>query len=168
MDEGNHPDEIKLLLRAVDEGFNQTAWHGPNLRGSLRGVSAAQAAWRPAAGRHNIWELAVHAAYWKYVVRRALEGGKRGGFSEDGSNWFRRGDVANEKALRHDLLLLEKEHGRLREAVARVDAAQLYHRRSAKKWTVLDQILGVAFHDIYHAGQIRLLRRMLEGRGKKL
>lgn len=158
--------EMAILLRAIDEGFDQAAWHGPNLRGSLRGLTAAQAAWRPAPDRHNIWEVAVHAAYWKYVVRRTLQGGKRGGFSEDGSNWFRRGDIISEKVWRKDLLLLENEHRLLRAAVAEVDPAKLQHRGSTKKWILADHIVGIAFHDIYHAGQIRLLRRMQQGRAK--
>lgn len=158
--------EIQFLLRSIDEGFDRAAWHGPNLRGSLRGVTAAQAAWRPAPGRHNIWELALHAAYWKYVVRRTLQGGKRGGFAEDGSNWFLRGDTVSERAWRKDLALLEQEHRLLREAVATVDPARLHRRESSKKWLVADQIIGVAFHDIYHAGQIRLLRRLQQGHPK--
>jgi len=55
---------VQLLLRALDTAYDHSSWHGPILRGSLRGVSAEEAAWRPAPGRHNIWELAVHAAYW--------------------------------------------------------------------------------------------------------
>ena len=77
-----------LLLQIIDSGYNRKAWHGPNLRQSLRGVSAEDAAWRPAPGRHNIWEIAVHAAYWKYVVRRRLRGDLRGSFACEGSNWF--------------------------------------------------------------------------------
>ncbi len=69
-----------LLLALLAEGFERKTWHGPNLKQSLNGVSAKQAAWRPARNRHNIWELAVHSAYWKYAVRRVLEGGKRGSF----------------------------------------------------------------------------------------
>ena len=156
--------EVQFLLRSIDEGFDHTAWHGPNLRGSLRGVTATQATWRPSPGRHNIWELAVHAAYWKYVVRRVLDGGKRGGFIEEGSNWFHRGAAASEKAWRNDLAMLEREHRLLRAAIAGVDPARLYRRESSKKWLVIEQIRGAAFHDIYHAGQIRLLRRMQQGR----
>src|SRR5512142_143685 len=90
MKKGKLSQEIRLLLRAIDEGFDHAAWHGPNLKGSLRGVTAAQAAWRPAPGRHNIWEIVVHAAYWKYAVRRRLTGDERGSFPEKGSNWFER------------------------------------------------------------------------------
>ena len=68
----------QLILTLLDEAYEERTWHGPNLRQSLRGVSARQAARRPAPGRHNIWELAVHAAYWKYAVRRRLTGEKQG------------------------------------------------------------------------------------------
>ena len=67
---------VRLLLAAIDEAYERKAWHGTNLRGALRGVTARQAAWRPAAGRHNLWEIALHAAYWKYAVRRRLTGEK--------------------------------------------------------------------------------------------
>src|SRR5262245_25706047 len=80
--------EIDLLLGLLDEAFDKKAWHGPNLRGALRRVGAAEAARRPGRGRHNVWELAVHAAYWKYAVRRRLTGEKRGSFALPGSNWF--------------------------------------------------------------------------------
>src|SRR5271157_5077262 len=89
-----------LLLDILEQGYMPKAWHGPNLRQSLRGVSAEAAAWRPAPGRHNIWEIAVHAAYWKYVVRRRLCGGKRGSFILKGSNWFLRPEELSEKAWR--------------------------------------------------------------------
>lgn len=73
--------EIRLLLALLDEGFDRAAWHGPNLRGALRGLTAAHAAQRPAPGRHCIWEIALHCAYWKYAVCRRLTGeGARGSF----------------------------------------------------------------------------------------
>src|SRR5205807_1876418 len=68
-----HP-QIEVLLDAIDLAFDHRAWHGPNLRGSIRGVTSREAAWRPGSGRHNIWELVVHAAYWKYAARRRLRG----------------------------------------------------------------------------------------------
>ncbi len=61
---------IALLLQLIDQGFNRQSWHGPNLRGSIRTVTPAVAAWRPDASRHSIAEQVVYAAYWKYVIRR--------------------------------------------------------------------------------------------------
>jgi hypothetical protein len=145
-----------LVLSLLDEGYSRKTWHGPNLRQSLKGVSARQAAWRPAPGRHNIWELALHSAYWKYAVRRRIEGGKRGSFILKGSNFFPRPEKgkATEAAWRADLALLEREHKDLEVAIRRV-----LKTPRAKK--LLPSLYGVALHDIYHAGQIRLIRRLM-------
>lgn len=145
----------QLLLDILEEGYWKKAWHGPNLKQSLRGVTAKQAAWRPAAKRHNIWEETLHAAYWKYDVRRILEGGKSGSFVLKGSNFFSRPEKgkATETAWKSDREILESEHEQLREAVRKA-----LRGSSAEKTARL--IYGVAFHDIYHAGQIRLLRRL--------
>ena len=146
----------ELVLRLIDEAYKKKTWHGPNLTQAIRGVNAEQAAWRPAPGRHNIWEETLHAAYWKYAVRRRIEGGKRGAFALKGSNFFARPEKgkASEAAWRADKELLEREHEALRAAVGSV----LETPRGAK---LLPHIYGVAFHDVYHAGQIRLLRRLM-------
>ncbi|HEY0351427.1 MAG TPA: DinB family protein, partial [Gemmatimonadales bacterium] len=65
---------IDLLLEMLDQAYNQKGWHGTTLRGALRGLTPKDALWRPAPRRHNIWELTLHAAYWKYAVRRRLAG----------------------------------------------------------------------------------------------
>ncbi|MBI4810692.1 MAG: DinB family protein [Ignavibacteriales bacterium] len=101
--------EIKLLLQTIEEAFHKKSWHGTNLRGSIRGLTAKEAAWRPAKDRHNIWEIVVHCAYWKYAVRRRILGEKRGSFPLKGSNWFKRPDgKPNEELWRQDVALLEE------------------------------------------------------------
>jgi len=148
-------DSADLVLALLDEAYEKRTWHGPNLRQSLRGVTAKQAAWRPARGRHNIWEIALHAAYWKYVVRRKIEGGKRGSFALKGSNFFVRPEPGanTEAAWIADKQLLEREHRELRLAIEKLRGTSRWEKLLPKLW-------GVAFHDIYHAGQIRLLRRL--------
>jgi uncharacterized damage-inducible protein DinB len=156
------PAVIALLLEALDEAFEKKSWHGTNLRGSLRRLTAQQAAWRPSPSRHNVWEIAVHAAYWKYAVRRRLTGEKRGSFAIKGSNWFPRPLTATEAAWRKDLALLASEHRLLRDAVARVRPADLGRRKQGTH-TLAALIRGVAAHDLYHAGQIQLLKRLRSG-----
>jgi hypothetical protein len=145
----------RIILALLDEGFSRKTWHGPNLGQSLKGLSARQAAWRPAPGRHNIWEVTLHSAYWKYAVRRRIEGGKRGSFVLKGSNFFVRPEKGNatEKAWKADRELLVKEHQALRLAMQKV-------LRSPRAEKILPMLYGIAFHDVYHAGQIRLLRRL--------
>ena len=154
-----HP-EIKLLLKILDEGYNKKAWHGPNLRGSIRGVPASAAAWRPAPDRHNIWEIVVHVAYWKYAVRRRLRGDKRGSFPLKGSNWFLLPRAPTEEAWGQDLELLAQQHRMLLEAVAEVSQHELHRPALGSKTSNATLIYGIAAHDIYHAGQIQLLKRL--------
>lgn len=151
-----------LLLSLLDQAFDRRAWHGTNLAGSLRGVAVAEALFRPNPHRHNIWELAVHAAYWKYAIRRRLTGEKRGSFRYAGSNFFRRPDErgAIEAAWKDDRTLLRDMHRELRAAVEKMTAADLARLSPKKKWTAAEEIAGIASHDIYHAGQIQLLRRL--------
>jgi uncharacterized damage-inducible protein DinB len=151
--------QVDLLLQILDEGFDRRAWHGPNLRGAIRGVDARRAAWHPGPGRHSIWDLVVHAAYWKYAVRRRLTGEKRGSFALEGSNWFTRPD-ASEAAWRRDVALLVAEHRRLRAVVAGLSDADLSRKATGSPRTQATLIYGVAAHDVYHAGQIQLLKRL--------
>lgn len=155
--------EVTLLLRLIDEAFDKKSWHGPNLRGSIRGLGLDELQWRPAAGRHNIWEIVVHAAYWKYVVRRRLLGEKRGSFALKGSNWFPRPLQATLAAWQEDVALLEDAHAHLREAIARFNAEDLTRKPPGAKTSNLTLLTGVAAHDIYHAGQIQLLKRLARG-----
>ena len=158
------PGARNVLLAAIDQAYDRQSWHGTNLRGSLRGVTAAEAARRPAPGRHNIWELALHAAYWKYTVWRRLTGEKRGSFELDGSNFFERPGglkpAGYDRQWRDDLALLERTHRRLRAAIAALPASRLFRRARGANSTNAFLIQGVAAHDLYHAGQIQLVKRL--------
>ena len=151
---------VASLLAQLDEAFDRRSWHGTNLRGSLRGMTAAGASRRPAPGRHNPWEVAVHAAYWKYAAWRRLTGEKRGSFGRPGSNWFPSPQTPSEVAWRKDLALLSDCHRRLRAAVAGLKDADLGRRAAGGRETVGRLVRGIAAHDLYHAGQIQILKRL--------
>jgi len=151
-----HP-AIAQLLALVDEGFDRAAWHGPTLWSALGGVTARQAAWRPARGRHNIREIALHAAFWKHMVRRRLMGNRRGAFPLAGDDWFA---VDPSRTWRDDRRLLASEHRKLRAVIAAYPARALDTAIDAKRQTAAYSIRGIAAHDLYHAGQIQLLKRL--------
>jgi hypothetical protein len=154
---------VRSLLAQLDEAYDRRSWHGTNLAGSLRGMNAAEAGWRPSPRRHSVWEVAVHAAYWKYAVWRGLAGEKRGSFPRKGSNWFPVPVPPTEARWRADRALLGECHRRLREAVAGLADADLGRRATGKKETVGRLVRGVVAHDLYHAGQIQLLKRLRRG-----
>ncbi|HZI66749.1 MAG TPA: DinB family protein [Thermoanaerobaculia bacterium] len=170
-------EPVALLLRILDEAYEKKAWHGPNLKGTLRGVGVQQAVWRPAPDRHNVWELAVHAAYWKYAGWRRLTGEKRGAFAMKGSNWFvrpepspraspggRGRETSTEEAWRADLALLDEQHRRFRSAVEKIPARRLSALSPGSRHRIDTLVYGIAAHDVYHAGQIQLVKRLYRDR----
>lgn len=157
--------EIALLVRILDESYERKAWHGPNLKGSIRGLTPAQALWRPQAGRHCIAEHVIHAAYWKYAVRRRLDGGARGTFPLRGSNWFAVESLSADEWRRY-VALLDAQHRALRETILNLPAERLTEVPPGAKIPNAMTVSGIASHDVYHAGQIQLLKR-LQGRTRE-
>ena len=158
--------EITQLLAIIDQAYHKPSWHGTNLRGSVRRVTPAQAAWRPGPGRHNIWEIVVHAAYWKYAAARRFTGGTRGSFPLSGSNWFVRpveSAAPVDTSWKADVDLLDAMHEALRAALMRLSAKDLSRTPPGKKVSNFAILSGAAAHDLYHAGQIQLLKRLAPG-----
>lgn len=151
---------ISQLVRQMQESYSQRAWHGVNLRGSVRGLSLEQLCFRPAKNRHNIWEIVVHCAYWKYIVRRRLTGEQQGSFPLKGSNFFVRPQERTLAAWKKDLLLLQEMHTRLVDEVEKIKESDLAKFPNGSKFNNLQTISGIAMHDVYHAGQIQLLKRL--------
>lgn len=146
---------IALLL---DEAFSKAAWHGPNLLGALRGMTVDELLYRPRKDGHNAWELAVHCAYWKYAVRNRLAAGRRNTFPLEGSNFFPRERGLALADWKKDLALLKAEHRTLRATILALDPRTYDHKVLASRHSVRRTALGIAAHDIYHAGQISLLK----------
>jgi hypothetical protein len=152
--------EIKLLLNLIDQAFDKKSWHGTNLRGALKGLTIEQLIWRPQQNRHNIWGITVHCAYWKYVVLRNLVNLPRGSFPRKPSNFPSLPEKQDKKSWQSDLDLLKKYHVDLRDAITALSPSMLNKRPPKSESTYLDLIQGIASHDLYHAGQIQLIKRM--------
>lgn len=153
---------LAAYLAMIDEAFDRKSWHGTTLRGSLREVTPEMAAWRPAPDRHNIHEVVVHAAYWKYAVARRLSGARRGSFVFAGSNWFHRPDEPSAESWKSHLRMLDDYHRQLRAVVEQIDDSQLDERPAGQEQTRAYMVRGIAAHDLYHTGQIQLLKKLYE------
>lgn len=163
------PDgRIKLLLGVLESAYAGPAWHGTTLKGSLRGVTGAEALAGP-RGRKNIWQHALHAAYWKYIVSRALDRGTPA-FERSPSNWpdpargLDGSSGPGEREWSEDRAYLDSLHRALVGIVSVFPAERLEEApQKRKKWRCVDLILGAAQHDLYHTGQVQLLKRLVRG-----
>ncbi len=146
------PDVAEVLLANLEQAYSREGWHGPTLRGSLRGLSYDVISWRPGPRRHSIAALAMHCAYWKYAIRRKLTGEKRGSFPVKGSNFF----PTDDRNFSDIVKLLDDQHKQLRAAIESLPSPAFDDPKKLR-W-----IYGVAAHDVYHAGQIQLIKRLHE------
>jgi len=151
----------RLLRETLREVYQGPAWHGPNLLTTLRGIDPAAARRRPGKGRNSIWELVLHLAYSRYRMLHRL-GVVSGRFARPlrVSWWPRLPAEQSAKQWQLDLELLASYQARLLEAIAKVPEARLRAHRSGQSHSYAGELLGVALHDAYHTGQIRLLQRI--------
>jgi uncharacterized damage-inducible protein DinB len=159
---------LSLLMTAIQPIGGHGGWHGgPTPLGAVRGVAAEQAHWSPTPRRKSIWALTLHIAYWKYAVRRLLEGSARGVFPRRPSNWPSPPVRADTRGWKDDVALLRHEHQRLLQAAQAVEPRLLPRRPpGARRWTYGDLLVGIAAHDAYHTGQIQLLKRLWQERSR--
>ena len=149
--------QIGTTSRVIREGYGPGAWHGPDLKAALADVSPALAFWRPAAGRHNIAEIAVHHAYFVRDVHAQLSGQPAEPFVLAGEAWFEVNDATTLSWARI-LAVVDAEHQRLGELIADIEAGRV--TSSLADAERFDLVLGITCHAIYHAGQIQLIKRL--------
>lgn len=153
--------EKRRLLDLIDRAWRAKAWHGPALLEVLEGVTPAMAAKRVVKGAHTIWELVDHVAMWNEVVRLRLEGINPSLPPEWNFPATPRPTAAAWRAARRRLAASQ---ARFRAAVAAFPEAKLGRRRPRLDTTWYLLIHGQVQHQLYHAGQIALLKR---GMGRK-
>ncbi len=149
-------NEIERLQDQLRRSYDGDAWHGPPLRELLEDVDAEAAAVRPIAGAHTIWELVLHITAWQDAARRRLVGDPAHlGDEEDWPPVLRMGD----DAWRDALTALEVTRRRLIDAVGELTEADLHLPVIEQSYSVYGLLHGVVQHDLYHAGQIALLKK---------
>lgn len=154
-------DRVRLLTEVFDQAYTAPSWHGTPLKGTLRGLTARAALWRPGPKRHCIWDLVLHTAYWKCMVRRRLLRDPEISFPRDGANWPALPARPDAAAWKRDRALLDEQHRLLRRAIAGISAKDLGRRGWHSKWPIKAEIYGIASHDLYHAGQVQMLKRLM-------
>ncbi|MGH9863503.1 MAG: DinB family protein [Candidatus Acidiferrales bacterium] len=149
--------EAERIADQLRRAYEGEAWHGPAVREALAGVTAAQAARRPLREAHTIWEIVLHIATWESVVRRRLEGEEIGELSPE-QDWPPVRDTS-EAAWKKTLADLEKGNQQLRDVMAGLTDSRLEEKVPVKGYSVYYMSHGVIQHDLYHAGQMALLKK---------
>ncbi|HYT71074.1 MAG TPA: DinB family protein [Gemmatimonadales bacterium] len=144
-----------VSARILEEGYGPGAWHGPDLKAALAGISPQAAFWRPARGRHNVAEIALHHAWCVRSVVGQLTGSTPESFVLEGADWF---EVSDGKRLGWPEIaaVVEEEQRRLAAVIADIGAGRIPSPLAERER--FDLVLGITCHAVYHAGQVQLLK----------
>jgi len=149
--------EVERIADQFRRAFEGKAWHGPSVREVLAGVTAEQAARHPLPDAHSIWEIVVHIGVWEAFVRRRLEGEVITDVPPE-QDWPPVADTS-ETAWKRTLEDLERGHQRLRKVISELPESRLSDTVQGMGYSVYFMLHGVVQHDLYHAGQIALLKK---------
>jgi uncharacterized damage-inducible protein DinB len=153
--------ELERLEEQIRRAFAGGAWHGPSVLEALADVTPETAAARPIAGAHGIWELALHLAGTYRLVLRRL-GGEDAQLAPE-EDWPPVPE-ASEAHWRQAIQSLVELNREVRAAVLRFDPARLDQPLSAgAPYTAYTQFIGITQHDLYHTGQIAVLKKARAG-----
>ena len=155
--------EIERISDQFRRAFDGNAWHGPSVMALLEGVSASQAAARPIPSAHSIWQLVNHIGAWERACLRRLNGDPAQLTDEE--DWQPLTDTS-EAAWQKTKDELVATHQQLLEKIAELDESRLdqpiiTNDPSTKYSSVYVTLQGGVQHDLYHAGQIAILKKAL-------
>jgi hypothetical protein len=152
--------EVDRIAGQIASGFREGAWPGVSVRDQLWGLSAAQAAAHPVAGAHSAWEIALHLGFWHDAVRRRLAGDPVD--YDEGEDWPAPA-APTEANWRAALAALDEAHRALVDAVRALTPDRLEETAPGRSFTVYFMLHGIPQHDLYHGGQVVLLKKALGG-----
>jgi uncharacterized damage-inducible protein DinB len=149
--------EIKRILDQLKRSFEGEAWHGPSVREALANVNAEKAAAHPLPAAHSIWEITEHIAAWQHFVCKRLEGEQ---FEATPEQDWPAIPSKDEQTWQKTLSNLEQGYRKLSSAIGRINDKELDQTYvPGKPYTLYFLIHGIIQHNLFHAGQISLLKK---------
>jgi uncharacterized damage-inducible protein DinB len=149
--------EVERIAKQIERTYSGDAWHGPSLLEVLKGVDENSASTRPVPGAHSIAEIAAHILAWREEAVRRLEG--------NGGDVPVRGNFPEPLEWSELLDALDRTQKALVSAAASLDDAILEEKVKGRRETHYVLLQGIIHHDLYHAGQIAILKKSLSGQG---
>lgn len=149
--------EVHRIAKQLQRTFQGRAFHGPAVEEALEGVTAKTAAARVPGASHSIWQLVNHMTFWQDTARKWLQGSThRPAPGEDWSVVTDTSEEAWQKALKE----LRRANDQLRDEVMILDESRLEEPMFEQMSKVEVVLRGIVQHNVYHSGQISLLKKL--------
>ncbi|HWR35167.1 MAG TPA: DinB family protein [Clostridia bacterium] len=149
--------EVTRIADQLRRAFEGPAWSGPCLLEVVQGLTAAEAARHAGADAHSMWEIVLHVGAWHDIVRRRLEGETIANVTDE-EDWPQVADTSN-GGWTEAIARLKASYAALHAAVLAHPFERLSTTVPGKDYSFYVMLHGAAQHDLYHAGQIALLRK---------
>lgn len=152
--------ETSRIADQINRSLVGEAWHGPAVFEPLEGITARQAAAHPLENTHSIWELVIHLAVWAEETRDRYHGGGRDRLTpeQDFPGLPEPSDEAAWEAAKKRLLAA---HESWCVELGKIDPSHLYPPQREKFPSLYVILHGLVAHNLYHAGQIVLIKKAL-------
>ena len=150
--------ETKRIASQLRRSYEGPAWHGPSLRELLQDVTFEQAAGKPVEGAHSVWELVHHIEAWERQALTTLEGQTYVSLTGD-TDWPPVPEITAD-AWKDAMERLKSTTSKLVDAIRRMDDAKLDEMVAGKEFNCYFLLHGVVQHNLYHGGQIALLKKV--------
>ena len=154
-----HVNELQRIQDQIARSLNGEAWHGPALMEVLSGVDARAATVRPIPNAHTIWEIVRHVSASVELVLARLKGEARTLSPEE--DWPAPPAIVDQDAWEADIRRLAEFHHELIEALSALDASGLDAPIVPGFSSVYVTLHGLVQHNVYHAGQVALIRKAI-------
>ncbi len=158
----NLSPEKEFFKDILEEAYFKKAWHGPNLHSALIGVTADDSLKRPSEERHNIYEITVHSAYWIYRVINRIRKNPGLKFPLKGTNWFESPKTLTNTEWKKVKKLLNELHEELYKLIPELSKKEFKSKSEKEKQINSRLLVGISMHDVYHAGQIQLIKKLIK------
>lgn len=151
------PTEAERIVDQMERAFEGDAWHGSSMSEILATLTAKQAAAHPLPGAHSIWEIVLHTSVWQRTVRERLQGEPIAALPDD-EDWPEVDD-SSDPAWAEAVRELRSEYELLREEASKWEDGNLGETTEGQRYSVYETLHGVIQHNLYHAGQIAILKK---------
>lgn len=156
--------ETSRIIQQFRAAAHGTPWHGDSTFKILEGITAKEAAAKPIPNSQSIWDYLLHLINWReYAIRNLIDSEPYLVELNTEKDWTTIYDFS-EEAWQATIEAYKKSTDDLSKAIETIDDGKLEEIMPGSKYSFYAVLHGVIQHDIYHSGQIRLLKKMLESR----
>jgi uncharacterized damage-inducible protein DinB len=141
----------------LERTFDGEAWHGDSITRILQGITSEKALQKPIRNVHSIWEIVLHMIAWEHVVVTCLQGETYEGV-QDEQDWPPVKET-DQEAWQSALKRLAETTSKLKELMLSFPEAKLHEKVPGRNFTFYRLLHGMIQHNLYHGGQIAMLKK---------